>query len=75
MCDNNSVFKVGDNAVYPSHGLVKVVSIEEKSIGDQTLKLLILQVVDSDTDANNGIRIKFWTGLVGASQGSRTRTS
>ena len=48
MCDNNSVFKVGDNAVYPSHGLVKVVSIEEKSIGDQTLKLLILQVVDSD---------------------------
>ena len=42
MCDNNNVFKVGDNAVYPSHGLVKVVSIEEKSIGDQTLKLLIL---------------------------------
>ena len=48
MCDNNNVFKVGDNAVYPSHGLVKVVSIEEKSIGDQTLKLLILQVVGSD---------------------------
>src|SRR5210317_1996115 len=48
MCDNNIVFKVGDNAVYPSHGLVKVVSIEEKNIGEQTLKLLILQVVDSD---------------------------
>jgi len=42
------VYKVGDNAVYPSHGLVKIVAIEKKLIGDQELSFLILQVVESD---------------------------
>ena len=41
------MYKVGDNAVYPSHGLVKIVAIEKKLIGDQELSL-ILQVVESD---------------------------
>ena len=41
------MYKVGDNAVYPSHGLVKIVAIE-KLIGDQELSFLILQVVESD---------------------------
>jgi|TARA_B100000131_G_scaffold246325_1_gene239257 CarD family transcriptional regulator len=48
MCDNITVYKVGDNAVYPSHGLVKIVSIEKKQIGDQELNFLILQVIESD---------------------------
>ena len=48
MWDNISVYKVGDNAVYPSHGLVKIVAIEKKLIGDQELSFLILQVVESD---------------------------
>ena len=42
------MYKVGDNAVYPSHGLVKIVAIEKKLIGDQELSFLILQVVESD---------------------------
>ena len=32
MCDNITVYKVGDNAVYPSHGLVKIVSIEKSKL-------------------------------------------
>ena len=42
------MYKVGDKAVYPSHGLVTVTSIEEKSIADVSHKFLILKVVDSD---------------------------
>lgn len=42
------MYKVGDDAVYPSHGLVKIVAIEKKLIGDQELKFLILKVVESD---------------------------
>ena len=42
------MYKVGDNAVYPSHGLVKIISIEKKQIGDQELNFLILQVIESD---------------------------
>ena len=48
MWDNINVYKVGDDAVYPSHGLVKIVAIEKKLIGDQELNFLILQVVESD---------------------------
>ena len=40
--------KVGDKAVYPSHGLVTVVSIEEKKIANTSHTFLILKVMDSD---------------------------
>ena len=42
------MYKVGDKAVYPSHGLVTVTSIEEKSIAEVSHKVLLLKVVDSD---------------------------
>ena len=42
------MYKVGDKAVYPSHGLVTIVAIEEKKIVDVSLKFLILKVADSD---------------------------
>ena len=35
-------FKVGDNVVYPSHGVGKIVEIEEQHIGGMSLELLVV---------------------------------
>ena len=42
------MYKVGDKAVYPSHGLVTISSIETKEIGGIAHDFLILEVPDSD---------------------------
>ena len=42
------MYKVGDKAVYPSHGLVTISSIERKEIGGISHDFLILEVPDSD---------------------------
>ena len=37
-------FKVGDNVVYPSHGVGKVTKIEDRVIGGVTLKFLVIHL-------------------------------
>ena len=41
------MFKVGDSAVYPAHGLAVVKRIEEKDVGGIKKKYYVLQVVDN----------------------------
>lgn len=41
------MFKVGDNAVYPAHGVAVVKRIEEKDVGGKKKKFYVLQVVDN----------------------------
>ena len=41
------MFKVGDNAVYPAHGVTVVKRIEEKVVGDKKKTFYVLQVVDN----------------------------
>ena len=40
-------FKVGDNAVYPSHGVGVIKRIEEKKISGQKKTFYVLQVIDN----------------------------
>lgn len=40
-------FKVGDNAVYPSHGVGIIKKIEEKKISGQKKTFYVLQVIDN----------------------------
>lgn len=42
------MFKVGKQAVYPAHGVVKVTSVESKEICGTKRDFYILQVIDSD---------------------------
>ena len=41
------MFKVGDNTVYPAHGVATVKRIEEKSVGGKKKKFYVLEVVDN----------------------------
>ena len=41
------MFKVGDNAVYPAHGVAIIKRIEEKEVGGKKKKFYVLQVVDN----------------------------
>lgn len=41
------MFKVGENAVYPAHGVTVVKRIEEKEVGGKKKKFYVLQVVDN----------------------------
>ena len=40
-------FKVGDNAVYPSHGVGIIKRIEEKKISGEKKRFYVLQVIDN----------------------------
>ncbi len=42
------VFKVGDKLVYPQHGVVEVISIEEKQFGAVKTKCYILRLLGKD---------------------------
>lgn len=42
------MFKVGDNAVYPTQGICVIEAIESKDIGGVTADFYILRIVDSD---------------------------
>lgn len=42
------MYKVGDKAVYPSHGLVTITGIQKQEISGVSHQFLILKVVDSD---------------------------
>lgn len=42
------MFKVGNKAVYPAHGVVQVRAVESREICGTTRNFYILQVVDSD---------------------------
>jgi CarD family transcriptional regulator len=42
------MFKVGNKAVYPAHGVVQIQAVESKEICGTIRKFYILQVVDSD---------------------------
>jgi CarD family transcriptional regulator len=44
---NQHMFKVGDSAVYPAHGLAVIKRIEEKDVGGERKKFYVLQVVDN----------------------------
>lgn len=41
------MFKVGENAVYPAHGVTVVKRIEEKNIGGRKKSFYVLQVVEN----------------------------
>lgn len=41
------VFKVGDNAVYPGHGVGRVTAIEAKEISGRKLEFYTIQILDS----------------------------
>lgn len=41
------MFKVGDNAVYPAHGVTVIKRIEEKDVGGKKKKFYVLQVVEN----------------------------
>ncbi|MBI4042114.1 MAG: CarD family transcriptional regulator [Deltaproteobacteria bacterium] len=41
-------FKVGDNAVYPAHGVAVVKNIEKKVVGGKTLSFYVLQIVENE---------------------------
>jgi len=41
-------FKVGDNAVYPAHGVTVIKKIEEKDVGGKKKKFYVLQVLDNE---------------------------
>jgi CarD family transcriptional regulator len=41
------MFKVGDNTVYPAHGVATVKRIEEKLVGGKKKKFYVLEVVDN----------------------------
>ncbi len=41
------MFKVGDNAVYPAHGVTVIKKIEEKKVGGKMKSFYVLQVVDN----------------------------
>ena len=41
------MFKVGDNAIYPAHGVAIIKRIEEKTVGGKDKRFYVLQVVDN----------------------------
>ena len=41
------MFKVGDSAVYPAHGLAVIKRIEEKDVGGRKKKFYVLQVIEN----------------------------
>lgn len=57
-------FKVGDNAVYPSHGVGVIRRIEEKKISGQIKKFYVLQVIENGmnimvpTDNTSGVGLR-----------------
>jgi len=42
------MFKLGDLAVYPAHGVGKIESIETKSIGGQKQDFYVMRILDND---------------------------
>jgi CarD family transcriptional regulator len=56
--DKQEVFKVGDKAVYPAHGVGEVTAIEDREISGQLQKFYILRILD------NGMKIMIPTGNV-----------
>ncbi len=42
-----AVFNVGDNAVYPGHGVGKVLAVEAKEISGKKLEFYTIQILDS----------------------------
>ena len=41
------MFKVGDSAVYPAHGVAVIKRIEEKDVGGKKKKFYVLQVIEN----------------------------
>ena len=41
------MFKVGDNAVYPAHGVTVVKRIDEREVGGKKKRFYVLQVIDN----------------------------
>ncbi len=42
------MFKIGDLAVYPAHGVGKIESIESKNIGGKRLDFYVMRILDND---------------------------
>ncbi|MBI2606251.1 MAG: CarD family transcriptional regulator [Deltaproteobacteria bacterium] len=42
------LFKVGDNAVYPSHGVAVIKKIDEREVGGKKKKFYVLQVLENE---------------------------
>ena len=42
-----TAFAVGDTAVYPVHGITRVVALEQRTIADSTIHVYILEVVEN----------------------------
>ncbi|NRA73757.1 MAG: CarD family transcriptional regulator [Rickettsiales bacterium] len=44
MKKKQDLFKVGDNVVYPSHGVGKIIKVEKQEVGGFSLKLLVIHL-------------------------------
>ncbi len=42
------LFKVGDNAVYPSHGVAVIKRIDEREVGGKKKKFYVLQILENE---------------------------
>jgi CarD family transcriptional regulator len=42
------VFKIGDKAVYPAHGVGEIVSIDQKSISNNQISFYVMRILGSD---------------------------
>jgi CarD family transcriptional regulator len=62
LSDGGIMFKIGDYAVCPGHGVGQVCDVEEKVVGEQTMSFYILKVLANGmtvmvpTNSKDGIR-------------------
>ncbi len=64
VSSSSRMFKVGDSAVYPAHGVAVIKRIEEREVGGKKKKFYVLQVVENqmtimvptDNTASVGLR-------------------
>jgi CarD family transcriptional regulator len=58
------MFKVGDNAIYPSHGIAQIKRIEERDVGGKKKQFYVLQVLENQmtimvpTDNANSVGLR-----------------
>ena len=60
---NNKKFNIGDNVVYPSHGVGEIIDIETQNIGGLSLELLVIRFTQDKMSLKIPINKAKKTGL------------
>lgn len=60
---NSNKFNIGDNVVYPSHGVGVIVEIEKQDIGGMSLELLVIKLTKDNMSLKVPINKAKKTGL------------